>query len=229
MLNAFRFAVILLCTLVSITTLQARIAHDVASNQASSGAHYRIDSERSWLRVLVYRDGLLSGLGHNHVVSHNDISGTIVLLGEPLQADIAIELKVAEFVVDDAQLRIAEGDDFSGQVSNKDIAGTRSNMLGKKLLSADSFPTIRIQSTAGVETLPKIELDVIVTVLDREHHLVVPATVVLSENAFVATGELSISHSDIGLSPFNAVFGALQVRDRLDLKFEMHGTSGKHQ
>ena len=224
-LNTFRSAMVLLGTLVSIMTLQTSSAKDVASNRAVSSAQYQIDNEQSWLRVLVYRGGLLGALGHNHVVSHHDITGKIALMGEPLYAEIDLELKVAKFIIDDAQLRTIEGDDFPGEVANKDIAATRSNMLGEKLLSADKFPTIKIQSTTSVETLPDIELKATVTVLGRDYPLVVPATVDLSKHSFVATGELSVSHAEIGLSPFKAAFGALRVSDTLALKFELHGTT----
>ena len=35
---------------------------------------YRIDSDQSELRVLVYRTGAMASLGHNHVISSNDLS-----------------------------------------------------------------------------------------------------------------------------------------------------------
>lgn len=225
LLNEYRCGVVLLGLLVSPTTLQTGHAKDIAATAVPAAVQYRLDTERSWLRVLVYKGGLLGALGHNHVVSHNDISGTVALLDAPRRAEIALALEVAGFVVDDAQLRGIEGDDFSGEVAAKDIAATRSNMLGEKLLSAATFPTIRIVSTANLNTLPNIELKAIVTVLGREHPLVVAATAELTENSLVATGELSISHADIGLSPFTAAFGALRVRDSLVLKFELHGTS----
>jgi hypothetical protein len=222
-LNAFRCALVLLGVLLTITSLTVSYAKDSAADMVPSATHYRIDTDRSWLRVLVYKGGLLSALGHNHVVSHNDISGAIAVLEEPRRADIALELEVARFVVDDAQLRVAEGTDFSAQVSTNDIAATKSNMLGEKLLAADRFPTIRIQSTAILEALPNIELKAIVTMLGREFPLMVSTTAVLEENSFVAIGESTISHVDIGLSPFKAAFGALRVKDSMVLKFELHG------
>ena len=133
----------------------------VAAQESSNAenieeTHYRINAERSWLRVLVYRGGLLRGLGHNHVISHNGITGRVSIGSAAEQSTIAIALNVADFEVDDPEARAIEGEDFPGQISNKDKSGTKSNMLGRKLLDAKRFPSIEIQST-GMMGPPGLE------------------------------------------------------------------------
>jgi hypothetical protein len=71
--------------------------------------------------------------------------------------------------------------------------------------------------------MPDIEVEATVSVRGAEFTIVFPASVVLSNDSFVASGELKIGHAEIGLSPFKAVLGALRVRDTLVLKYEISG------
>ena len=42
-------------------------------------ARYRIDAERSEVLILVYRDGHMAALGHNHVVAVRALSGEVIV------------------------------------------------------------------------------------------------------------------------------------------------------
>ncbi len=219
-----RVRTLMLTVLVLAIALQlASPAQDLSAGEDAEPARFRIDSDSSWLRVLVYRGGLLRGFGHNHVVSHNELTGTVTVPRDPLQSTLMLEFRIADLVVDEPELRTLEGDDFRRQISPKDIAGTRANMLGKKLLQADQFPSIEIRSGKFTGSMPDIEVEAAVSVRGAEFTIVFPATVVLSNDSFVASGELKIGHAEIGLSPFKAVLGTLRVRDVLVLKYEISG------
>ncbi len=198
-------------------------AQNLSAGVANDPVQYRIDSESSWLRVLVYRGGILRALGHNHVISLNDLAGTVTVPQDPLQATLMLEFKVADLVVDDSGSRTLEGDDFRGQISQKAIAGTRVNMLGKKLLRAEQFPSIQIRSGQITGSMPEMKIEATVFVKAAEFTVVFPARVTLSDESFVASGEAEIRHVEIGLSPFKAGFGTLKVRDTLVLKYEISG------
>lgn len=198
-------------------------AQDLSPGADADPARFRIDSDSSWLRVLVYRGGLLRGFGHNHVVSHNDLTGTVTVPQDPLKSTLVLEFRVADLVVDEPELRAIEGDDFRRQISPKDIAGTRANMLGEKLLQADQFPSIEVRSGKITGSMPHIEVEATVFVRGAEFPITFPASVDLSNDSFVASGELKIGHAEIGLSPFKAVLGTLRVRDVLVLKYEISG------
>ena len=185
---------------------------------------FRVDSESSWLRVLVYRGGLLRGFAHNHVISNNDLTGTITIAQDPLQSTIMLEFRVADLVVDEPALRALEGADFPGQISHKDIAGTRANMLGGKLLQFEQFPSIQIVSEEITGNLPDLVVAATVVIRGVRFPVVFPAAVALSGDSFVASGELEIGHRELGLSPFKAAFGTLRVRDKLVIKYEISGS-----
>ena len=208
----------LLLTVLAITALLASQAQEPATNK-----EFRVDSDVSWLRVLAYPDGPLRRFGHHHVISHQGISGIVVVAPNPLESTIMLELAVVDFEVDDPTLRKLEGEDFDGEISQKNIDGTRANMLGEKLLHAEQFPTIQIQSRAIDGSMPDVNIVTTVIVAGMEHTVRFPASIELTDDSFVARGQLEITHGELGLSPFTAAGGALSVRDLLVLKYEISG------
>jgi hypothetical protein len=194
------------------------------AQESATGNEFRVDSDASWIRVLAYPDGPLSRFGHHHVISHNGLSGTVVVAPNPLESTLMLELAVADFAVDDAALRALEGEDFAGEISDKDIEGTRGNMLGEKLLNGEQFATIKIQSSAITGSMPDVNIVTSVFVIGMEQTVSFPASIELTDDAFVASGQLEITHGELGLSPFTAMGGALSVRDLLVIKYEISGT-----
>ena len=58
--------------LVSLSMVSLVLAGNVAWSQDDGGAEpcvYQVDAEGSDIRVLIYRAGVLSWLGHSHVIS----------------------------------------------------------------------------------------------------------------------------------------------------------------
>lgn len=185
---------------------------------------FRVDSNASWLRILAYPDGPLKRFGHHHVIAHRDFTGVVEVPADPLESTFALEIAVADLEVDNAEMRAIEGEDFADEVPEKDIDGTRANMLGEKLLHGDRFPIIRIQSSAIEGTLSDANIVTTLIVKGTEQTVSFPASITLTDNAFVASGELEITHGGLGLSQFTAMGGALSVRDLLVLKYEISGT-----
>ena len=195
------------------------------AQESAAGMEFVINSDASRLRVLAAPDGPLKRFGHYHVISHNGISGAVTVAPNPLDSSIVLELDVAGLEVDDPALRALEGEDFEGEVPQKDIDGTRANMLGEDLLNAEQFPTIRIQSTAIEGRLPDVNIAATVTVTGIENTVTFPASIELTDDAFTASGEFELTHEALGLSPFTAMGGALSVHEMLIFKYEISGTA----
>ncbi len=51
-----------------------------------------------------------------------------------------------------------EGGDFDGEVPQKDIDGTKQNMLSEKLLSSTEYPNIKIKSKSIEGQFPDYEV-----------------------------------------------------------------------
>jgi len=180
---------------------------------------YVIDNEKSWIRVLVYRAGLMSGLGHNHVVSIDDIEGFIECTDQVTDTVANLKFSIESFVVDDQSLRDIEGADFSAKVTAKDINGTRKNMLSRKLLNAEIFAQILIQTTAVSGEPDALNVTANVTVGGEENSIGFSATADLSENQLTVSGTAEISHKDLGLKPFSLALGMLKVHQDMVIRF----------
>jgi polyisoprenoid-binding protein YceI len=162
-------------------TSQAQEAAKIQVQEATTSQAFRVDSDASWLRVLAYPDGPLKRFGHHHVISHHGISGTVEVAQDPLESTFMLEIAVSDLAVDDADVRALEGEDFQDEVPQKDIDGTRANMLGEKLLNAEQFPTIQVQSSAIEGSMPAVTIVATVTVTGIESSVAFPATIELTD------------------------------------------------
>jgi hypothetical protein len=191
----------------------------------AEGALYRVVPEQSELRVLVYRDGPLAALGHNHVISSGDLSGRVILADRLADSFVEFYVPVAGLQVDRPSLRLEEGDDFPGGLDQDAIDGTRANMLGEGVLDAAQFPQIRMVSRAIAGALPELEFDMTVELRGGRHSLQVPAQVTATTTQLNASGQFELRQTDLGMEPFSALLGALSVRDNLVVKFQLTATS----
>lgn len=180
-----------------------------------------IDAEHSWIRILVYRSGLMSGLGHNHVVETHRISGTVDRGKQMANSKVELKFPVDSLVVDDADLRELEGKDFSGKISGKDIQGTRENMLGRRMLDAENFPVIQVQSIVVESELDALSVTADVTVAGNTSSITFPASVDSSGDLITLSGSFVIRLEELGLKPYSAAFGLLKVRQDITVRFEI--------
>jgi hypothetical protein len=182
---------------------------------------YRIDTARSELRILVYRAGPLARFGHNHVILNRSVDGWVSVAADAVTGSFALQVPVADFLVDDAPGRAAEGEDFSADVTDDAKAGTRRNMLSAALLDAERFPSITLTSTAIVERAGQRLATLRVNVAGHESTIVVPFALEAFADRIAASGTVQLRQSQLGLVPFNALLGALQVQDEFTVKFTL--------
>ena len=194
-----------------------------ASAHAQEVREYSVDAAKSDIHWLVFKAGSLSRLGHNHVVSVADLTGSVMLNhADPSKSSFELRFPVASLVVDDPKLRAALGADFSSVPSADDIAGTRKNMLGEKVLDADDHKTIRVtglgpSGQGGAQTMK-----VTVELLGRSVDLTVPTKVTIDGNVLSASGEFDLTHTALGMMPFSVMLGALQVADGMKFIYNVH-------
>jgi len=182
---------------------------------------YQVDAEGSDIRILVHRAGALSWLGHSHVVSVGRLDGRIYLYPERQKSRFELTIPVQGLVVDDPFLRREEGEEFSSEPSEQDVASTRSNMLGKRVLDAERHPIVKLTGTAYRGDKPETVLQLSIEFLGNVLELQVPTTLRLDGDVLEVTGSLRLSHSDLGMRPFTAMLGALRVGDDIDFKYRI--------
>lgn len=190
------------------------------------GRPFDVIAADSQLIVLVYRAGALAAVGHNHVIACHCLRGTVYVPHDPMHASFDLRLAVTQFTVDDPALRAAEhSPDFPADVPASAGQGTRHNMLGTALLNAAKYPDIALRSTGLRPSPDGRHADIIAQVLveiDGEWHSVaVPLRYEIREDEIVASGEFPLRQTSLGLTPFSALGGALQVRDGMKVALRL--------
>jgi polyisoprenoid-binding protein YceI len=188
---------------------------------------YTVDAEASEVHILVYRGGTLARLGHNHVLSSKSLSGDAWLHPDFTRSGFQIILPVESLIIDDVQTRMVHGEQFAAQVPQKDIDGTRRNLMKAEVLDGERFPQIRLASSAlsGTAADPKVMAQV--TIKDVTRELAIPMSLSLEGGQLQASGEFDILQSEFGITPFSVALGALQVQDRLHVTYKVVATAKK--
>ena len=199
----------------------ATAAPPVTTEAPAGYRRYRVVAAESEVRVLVYRDGPMARLGHNHVLRSQALQGDIDLGDQGQEPRISLVVPVASFSVDETKLRAEEGEDFPGVVEDTAIAGTRKNLLSEALLDGAHFPEIRLTSRKLAGISPEYTMTVAVEVKGQTHDLIVPVRVEQRADELRASGAFTASHAQLGLSPFTVMGGLLSVRDEIKLRFKI--------
>ena len=192
----------------------------------SAAGMYRIDAGQSELRVLVYRAGPMARLGHNHVMVNRALSGSAHLAEPATASTFSLTVPAGGFVVDDAQARSEEGADFPGEIPEDAKAGTLRNMLGAALLDAADYPAITVRCVSLAEGSGGLLATLTINIAGHDANLVAPFTLQSDPQRLSATGSFDLRQSDLGLTPFSLMLGALQVQDTVRLKFKIIAVAG---
>ena len=201
--------------------LTALLASGAAAAQ-ENGERYVIDPAQSDLHWLVYKAGALSRFGHNHTIAAGDLNGSVQVNRDELaKSSLELQFTVANLVVDDPKLRSTLGEEFSSVPKEDDIAGTKRNMLSDRVLDGEKYPQIRIIGTGPVTAGGVQELAVKVEMLGRVIDLKVPTAVTLDGDQLRAKGEFELNHADLGMKPFSALAGALQVGEKMSFTYDV--------
>lgn len=192
-----------------------------APGAPAGAARYRIDAEHSEVLILVYRDGRMANLGHNHVVAVRELSGDITVASDPTQSRWHLDFPVAALSVDEPGLRAAQGPDFQTRLDDVAIAGTRDHMLGAQLLDAARFPTVHLQSEQIRSDADGLHMSVRIVVRDHTVEVELPLALQRSPQELAASGEFDLTHAELGLTPYSVALGALRVADRMHVRYRL--------
>ncbi len=188
------------------------------------GRPYAIAGEQSLLAILVYRGGALASAGHNHLIASHELSGTFYVPDDPLQASFEVRIPLESLTVDEEALRAAQhSSDFPPGIPDSARAGTREHMLGADQLDAAGSPQILLR-TLRLEPGPQagmVTARMLVGVRGGEHLIAVPVRYESSPGEVVASGETPLRQSELGITAYSAMLGALQVQDELRVQFRI--------
>jgi len=180
---------------------------------------YQVDAAQSLVTLRVYREGPLAGFGHNHIIAVHGLEGSIRWHPDPARSSLAVRFAVAAMSVDDVALRAAAGADFSADVSDSARSGTRANMLGPRVLDAEHYAEVTLESEriGGSAAAPLLSLRVYVA--GHDALIEVPAHVERDAAGLRASGDIELQQTALGLTPFAVMLGALRVADTIGAHF----------
>lgn len=204
---------------------------------ALQGTRYEIDAAASLLTVRVYRGGTLASVGHNHVIASHELGGALYVPADPLHASFEVHIPVATLTVDEKELRARElSPDFPPDVPDSAREGTRRNMLGPALLDAEHYPEIVLRAltlaapagAAGGGAGDSVVARVAVQVHGQERSVEVPVSYQLGVDTLRVAAQFPLRQTDLGLTPFTAMLGALAVQDEMRVRLELVAHTSAH-
>jgi len=167
-----------------------------------------VDAERSQVLIEVRRAGTLARLGHDHVVVAHRVRGFVV----PQEGRADLYVRLDELAVDEEDARRAAGLDT--HPTPEQIEGTRHNMLTREI-DAAQHPFVVVRVTDARPPAPKVAIELNGTTR------VVPVAMQAdtTADAVRVSGSFAIDQTAFGITPLSLAGGAVQVADRVDIRF----------
>jgi polyisoprenoid-binding protein YceI len=185
----------------------------IIRTEDSPVARYRLDAGRSQFMVRAFAGGPLFFKGHDHFVKVGDFTGEAELTPGAV-SPAALHLRVRADSLEETR------DVFTPQ--QKQIINKE---LREIVLETAKYPEITFKSTdvignmTGGQYEAKIGGDL--TLHGVTHHIVIPATVMLSGNDLRARGGFTVNRGDYKVKATSAFHGLVRVRDKLKFTFDI--------
>jgi polyisoprenoid-binding protein YceI len=183
---------------------------------------FDIVASESLVQIKVWREGALASAGHNHLIALRDLRGKVWLAKDLARSVVQLEFDVAALSVDEPELRAAAGADFPRDVPDSARNGTRDNLRGPGVLDAAAFPQLRLTaSLAGTQAPQQLRLLATLSIKGKDVALQIPLRLEQDGATLIASGELPLRQTDLGLTPFSVMLGALRVRDEMQIAYRI--------
>ncbi len=176
-----------------------------------SGSH-NLGPPAGKITLNVYRDGVAAKMGHNLVLEAKRWSG---------KAEIDIDDLAAsrvEVTIDPGSFEIIEASGGVRPLSDKDRADIKKN-INEKILMTSVNPEITFQSTEVSASPPDITVKGHLILAGKSQQVTLDVRV--DESSGRASGTTTLRQSSFGIKPFSAMFGALKIKDFVDIQFQL--------
>jgi len=193
---------------------------------AAVAGSYTVDQAQTEVYWRIYRAGAMAAAGHNHVISVGEIAGSVSTGRSPAEAEWHLSIPVMGLVIDDPGLRSRYGEDFESVPSEEDKAGTKDNMLTEALLNGALYPTIELQGSGINGSLDNASLPVTIDLAGKSIATAFPASIELADGSVTITGEVRMTHEQLGLVPFSIFGGLMAVGDDIDFTYSIRAVAG---
>ena len=181
----------------------------------AQGGAYSIDSQQSKLEIHVYKEGAFKVFGHDHLIAAKQVSGQAQFDPQKVdQSSVTLKIPTKSITVVDP-----------GE-SEKDRQEVQATMEGAKVLDVAKFPEITFASSS-VSTAKKTSDGWELTLAGKlnlhgvEKPVSFPLRVNADANEIHGQGELSVLQTDYGITPVKVGGGAVKVKDKLKITFNI--------
>lgn len=191
----------------------------------SGGKVYTLDPKTSAVRIYVFRGGMATKLGHNHVLSAPQFDG-FVHMPPGMESDARFDLafRFDQLEIDNTEYRSGLGKAFSTVLNQAAIDGTRDHMLGEDNMQADRYPTIRIHSVQITGEAPRLAAKVQVEMHGQTREMWVPLSADIQPEHITVSGSFVLRQTDFGAQPYSVLGGLLAVKDEVVIDFKLSGS-----
>lgn len=194
----------------------------LGGSSPAQAAPFVVDSAKSQVVVQVFKEGVASGLAHDHVVQATQLSGTVEYDAANLAtAAISMEAKTASLKVDDPALR--KQYKLTSELSDSDREQVTTNMKSEDQLNVAKYPAITFKSTAitAGSSAGTVTVKGNLTLRGVTKSVSFPATVKMDGANFVGEGRLKIKQTDYGYEPYSALLGAIKNQNEVILNIKV--------
>jgi len=175
------------------------------------------DQSRIYVQVFKKQGTLGSGFAHDHVIRATNWSGNLQFDPDhPNDCSLSLTVPVNQLQVDEPSMRRRVG--YSDMLSQSDRDKVRHTMLSQGQLDANQYPNITIHADDCQAQQDDHTYQVHVTVDAHGHQPSRTTTVHVttpSQGQMHVDGRFEMQHSDFGIQPYSAFFGAVQNAQRI--------------
>jgi polyisoprenoid-binding protein YceI len=171
---------------------------------------YELGPQCGRLLIKTARTGLGAKVGHDLTIEVTRWRGRAVIdPADPAGCQVQVEADVAS-------CEVAEGTGGVKPLTGSDRAEIKGTLTGK-ILRASRFPTITFVSRQVAGTPESFQLGGDLTIAGSTQ----PVTVRGALAAGRARGSATVTQSRWGIRPYTAFFGALRLRDDVEVEFDL--------
>lgn len=172
---------------------------------------YRLGPAEGRLLLRTFRTGLGSRIGHDLTIEVVDWDGVATVREDRAQSEITVRVNVDS-------LEVREGTGGLKPLTDGDRAEIKKRMR-EKILQTRSHPQITFAASRFRGTPADLWVEGSLTILGTSRPLAIHASVQDAEPPRVR-GQAQVVQSEWGIKPYSAFFGALALRDAVDIDFD---------
>ena len=98
-------------------------------------------------------------------------------------------------------------------------------MLSERQLDSARYPYIVVLGHIAGGKAPQVSVELELHVRDKVHTVSTTARFEQSARSVIVSGNVQVKQTDLGIQPYTALFGALTVRDEIDIQFDVRTTA----